>query len=376
MVIDVFLPSTIYGGPTTVAMIQARELVRRGHDVTIACSNVQSLVPRAHMNILDADIDGVHVRYFRTWIIVPRFSALVSPSLKHWLRSRIAEFDLVHIHFARDWIPITAALETMRHERALILQTHGMLGRRTGMRRILDWVVVRSILSRATRVLALQEIEKKNVLSIAPDAMVTILPNGIAKGKLGKRWNIETLEKKVVLFLARLHPRKKVLDLIEAVSILHESGTKVCLRIVGPDEGDLAAAKESVRYYGLEHFISFAGQATADEVIEYLVSASVYVLPAVDEPFPMTVLEALAAGVPTIVTEGIHIKELLMERGAAVVVRPGGVHIANAIRMILENEDYASRLSAAGTQLMESELTIENVVTRLEEIYSNAIEHE
>jgi glycosyltransferase involved in cell wall biosynthesis len=106
-----------------------------------------------------------------------------------------------------------------------------------------------------------------------------------------------------------------------------------------------------------------------EQVIQEFIKASTYVLPSVDEPFPMTVLEAMALGVPTIVTEGIHIRDLLERSKAAMVVPANPESIAVGELEIFANPGVATQLSENGRRLIANELTIDRVITRLERIY-------
>src|SRR5262245_48430365 len=150
--ITMFLPSRIYGGPATVALNQARELVKRGHQVTVVTSDVLTMRPRQHMTAGETELDGVRVKYFPTWIVMPRFPPLVSFKLLKWLKHSIKDYDVVHIHFARDWIPVAVAREAIRQEVRVFLQPHGMLGRTDGIRKTLDRLLIGRLLERATAV--------------------------------------------------------------------------------------------------------------------------------------------------------------------------------------------------------------------------------
>lgn len=367
--ITVFYPSHIYGGPATVALNQARELVRRGHDVTVVTSDVLTLHPRQHIAAREAEMDGVCIKYFPTWIFLPRFSALISFELWKWLKQSIKNYDVVHVHFARDWIPVAVAREAIRQTVRVFLQPHGMLGRTDGFRKYLDMLIIGRLLNHATAVLPLQETEERIIASTAPHAKSLILPNGVNIQSTDKRWNVDALSRRTVLFLARLHPRKRVISLIEAAKLLKETGRGIRFRIVGPDEGDLLRAQQCVKEYGLENSVEFIGPLAHEQVIQEFIKASIYILPSVDEPFPMTVLEAMALGVPTIVTEGIHIRDLLERSKAAMVVPANPESIAVGVLEIFANPGVATQLSENGRRLIANELTIDRVVTRLERIY-------
>lgn len=141
-----------------------------------------------------------------------------------------------------------------------------------------------------------------------------------------------------------------------------------------PDEGDLLRAQQRVQEYGLQNIVEFVGTLPPDKVIYEFINASIYALPSVDEPFPMTMLEAMALGVPTIVTEENHVRQLLERHQAAKVVSPNPQSIAAGIEELFTKSDLALQLSENGRRLMENELTIDKVVTRLESIYQGARE--
>ena len=355
-----------------MALNQARELVKRGHEVTIVTSDVLTMNPRQHVAARETEMDGVRVKYFPTWIVMPRSPALMSFELWKWLKQSIEDYDVIHVHFARDWIPVAVARESIRQGVRVFLQPHGMLGHTDGIRKTLDSLLIGRLLEHATGVLVLQETERRTIALISPNANTIIVPNGVTMQYSGRLWNADALSRKTVLFLARLHPRKRVMSVIEAARLLMESGHRIRFRIVGPDEGDLSRAQRRVREYSLENSVGFLGPLAHDQVAMEFVNASLYVLPSVDEPFPMTVLEAMALGVPTIVTEGIHIRELLERHHAALVVPPNPQSIAAGIVELFAKPDLATLLSENGGRLMANELTIDKVVTRLESIYQGA----
>ena len=370
--ITVFLPSRIYGGPVTVAMNQARELVSRGHEVTVITSDVLTLYPRQHVTARETEMDGVRVKYFPTWIVMPRFPALISFELWRWLKQSIKNYDVVHVHLARDWIPLVVAREAIRQGVRVFLQPHGMLGRTDGIRKTLDKLLIGRVLERATGVLPLQETEQRNIASISQPAKTIIVPNGVTMQSAGRMWNVDELNKRTVLFLGRLHPHKRVMFVIEAARLLMECGHKMKFRIVGPDEGDLSRAQQRVKEYSLENSVEFVGPLAHDQVAEEFLNASLYVLPSVDESFGMTLLEAMSLGVPAIVTNGIQIRELLERRRAAMVVSPNPESLAAGIIKLFDKPDLAAQFSENGRRLVAKELTIDKVVTRLETIYQGA----
>jgi len=234
----------------------------------------------------------------------------------------------------------------------------------------LDSFWTRRILTQAAGVLALQATELRNIKNIAPAAKALVLSNGVRVPKDSVQWDPETLRRRRVLFLARLHPRKRVMDVLEAIRVLHSRGYSVSLRVVGPDEGDLPKARAFASAHGIANIIEFVGAVSPSQVQSEYLNASVYVLPSIDEPFPMTILEAMAIGVPTIVTESIHIRGMLERHGASRVVKQGPDEIASAVMEVLTDTRLAISLSENGKHLINTRLSIGQIVNSLEAIYT------
>jgi glycosyltransferase involved in cell wall biosynthesis len=176
----------------------------------------------------------------------------------------------------------------------------------------------------------------------------------------------------VVLFLARLHPRKRVLVFVEMARILRDQGVTARYRIVGSDGGDLVAAQRLVRQYDLQDRVAFVGSLQGEAVLQEYLSSAVYVLPAVNEPWGRTIFEALGMGVPTVVTDTCFVAPMLEENGAALVSAPEPEALAASVRTILREPKLAQRLSSAGRRIVRAQLTPDQVAKRLESYYSNA----
>jgi glycosyltransferase involved in cell wall biosynthesis len=150
------------------------------------------------------------------------------------------------------------------------------------------------------------------------------------------------------LFLARLHPRKRVLAFLEMARILRSRGVAAHYRIVGPDGGDLARAQRLVRTYGMQDEVIFVGKIQGEAIIREYLGSSVYVLPAVNEPFAMTILEALSLGVPTVVTSACYNAAMLEENGAALVSSPEPQMLANSVERVHRGQTAADPRGAYG----------------------------
>lgn len=349
-----------FGGPVAVAVGHARELARRGHEVDLIAG---------WDGTATLDIPGVAVRLFPIRRLAPGLGGLTSPALLAWLRANASAFDVVHVHMGRDLITLPAAVLALSRQARVHLQTHGMVmpdGRwRAG---VLDWVLTRRALRGASTVFVLTDAEQAGIQTVArrKTRRVEQIPNGVAvhDSKAQRRTDPPT-----VLFLARLHERKRVLAFAAAARILIERGADAVFRVVGPDEGDLAELMSYKAAHTLDR-LEYAGAVAPGGALEELAAATIYVLPSFGEVFPMTVLEAFAAGTPVILSRDCAIAAELDRRGAAELTTGDPDDIARAIGNLLGSEAARSELVASANEALADWLAIDAVADRLEEAYA------
>jgi glycosyltransferase involved in cell wall biosynthesis len=353
-----------YGGPLAVLVAQCRELAARGHQVEVFAG---------WDGVATLEIPGVTVHLFRVVRAVPMgFSGLVSPALFRAMTSRAQQFDVVHVHLSRDLIAAPTVLATLlrkRHPR-VYLQTHGMIKPDARPKaRVFD-LAIRPILRRSTSVFALTAADAERVAEVARGGVSIVeLPNGVpAQDDLPAP--AHRSEVPDVLFLARLQPRKRVQLFAEAAAILLAEGLTARFSVVGPDEGDLAELRRFIDSRGLAGSIVYEGAIPPGTAPARLRAADVYVLPSLNEPFPMTVLEAMSVGVPTVVSATCLIADRLREHDAVVLFDGGAPELATAIRGLLVNPDARQALGERARRVVEEHFSVGAVVDTLEHYYS------
>jgi glycosyltransferase involved in cell wall biosynthesis len=173
-----------------------------------------------------------------------------------------------------------------------------------------------------------------------------------------------------VLFLARLHPRKRVLTFAAVAEALLDEGIGATFSIVGGDDGDLAALRSALDARpDLGDRLRYEGALPHEAALARLARASVYVLPSVDEPYPMTVLEAMARGVATVCTDSCGLAERLVELDAAEVVAADEQSLADRLRRLLTDPVLLSERGAAARKAAAEFFSIAAVVDRVEHAY-------
>ena len=180
------------------------------------------------------------------------------------------------------------------------------------------------------------------------------------------------------LFLARLHPRKRALVFVDAAAALLSTGLQASFTLVGPDEGDGAAVSSAIAEYAARHprradALRWTGPLAPEEIAARMAAAYAYVLPSVDEPFPMTVLEAMAAGKPVIVTDSNGLAGAVRDYGAGIVV-PGdsAQALVEAMQRLVSEPTLAERMGRHALAAVREKLSIDAVADILEGRYRAA----
>jgi len=351
-----------FGGPVAVAVAQAVELARQGHDVEILAGWDGDATLEA---------PGVTVRLFPVKRVAPAgFSGLVAPAMMNYLRANWRTFDAFHIHLARDLITLPAATFLSSTRTAtVVIQSHGMIVEDGRLKaRLLDAIAVRRVLRRAVAVIAYPGVDGRELESVARGPVaIEHLVNGVTEAVR----HAESARSNEVLFMARLHPRKRVLAFAEMARLLVAAGdVTTTFSVVGPDEGDLPALKAFIADHGLGDQMRYEGALPYSAVRERLQKATVYVLPSVDEPFPVTVLDAMAVGTACVITDTCGIAPYFLMHNAGHVTDGAPESLADTVRQLTTDELNRKHVVANADELIKNIFSIDAVARKLVGIYA------
>lgn len=352
-----------FGGPLKVALNQAEELRGRGHSVTIAAAWRGTGRPPSHLQ-------GTPARLFPARQLLPvGFSGLHGRGMLRWLASNVRAFDVVHVHAGRDLVSVQAMTVAGRAKVPYVTQTHGMVGIDDRLSaRLLDRAATRTLLRRATCRLTLTTAEEAQLSHVVPGATVRRILNGVAPGDPCQRPSGPP----EVLFCARLHARKRPRHFIAMADLLRPRVPEATFALVGPDEGEVLRVQQDITARGLSDVVTYEGALPYEAVPDRMRRAAVYVLPSVDEPFPMSLLEALSLGIPSVITDTCGIASVLAERRAALVTDGTPEQLADAVESLLLNPALAEAVSSAAVTAIAEVFSIQAVVNDLEEVYCAA----
>jgi len=299
-----------------------------------------------------------------------RDAARALSALRQFIALAARERDLVvHVHAAGDrgfWREALFAALALVARGALILHLHGgsfeRLGDRAGP---LGRRVIRFLLERAACIVVPCESLGAWVGTLTPMAQVVHVPYPAVRAEVpqeGRRPNL-------VLYLSRLDAANGVLDVLEAVAGLREAVPDV--RLVCAGEGERTALIGHAERLGIADAVHFTGWVGPSSKRALLETAAVFALPSYDDGLPMNLLEAMAAGVPAIVSPVGGAPEVVADGVTGFLAAPGDVAtLQRLLRRLLLDRALGARIGAAGRESVLLRCAPERVLARLETLYA------
>ncbi|MEU2759042.1 glycosyltransferase [Streptomyces sp. NPDC007094] len=377
-VVTLHTPDHAFGGPTRVAFNLSKVQRAHGDD-----ARVMALGDGFPDGELPARVEGVPVHLFQARHLLPMFevSGITSAALLNTARRMMRGADLVHVHLMRDLVTLPAALLALATRTPLVVQTHGMIDpTEKRVAQLTDLLGVRRVLRGADAVLHLTEMERLDVNAVAAPVPLTRtvrLVNGVRPQE--RKPAREPGRPPTVLYLARIQERKRPEDFVAAMPHVLARHPDARFVLAGPDTGALAGTLALARELGVAQSLHHVGPLEHDEVLAADREADVYVLPAIEEPFPVSVLEAMSVGTPVVITRTCGQAPDVAGAGSGRVIdsRVGedaanARKVADAILELLEPE-AAEQAGKAAWELVNEQFTIEAVTATLRRTYEDVV---
>lgn len=356
------------GGVFEVVLRHAEELMRRPN------LSLRILGLSDHHMFDDlAPINGVALSAHRP---LP-YCMGISPGFSSALNSRRAQ--IVHLHGLWTYPSWVASRVSKSESQRLVITPHGMLdswalARRKLAKRALMAVFQRGALAGARCIHALNADEASSIRSLGIETPIAIIPNGVRLPAFRPNASSkEALEgKKTLLFLGRLHEKKGLMQLIEALDLVRRNRPEVFeqwhCRVVGPGEKNyLRQLQDRVEELDLSDLITIDGPLYGSEKAEALFSSSAFILPSLSEGQPIAVLEAWAHSLPAFITAECNLPEGFT-MGAAIKIGISAQEIAQSLEFYLLDPEL-SRYGVRGRALVESHFGWQSIGDQLLMLY-------
>lgn len=311
---------------------------------------------------------------------IPDGVGLVGPEVE-WDRA-LREAGAVHIHGLWQGQTRIGGPSARRAGVPYVVAAHGMaepwaMRHKRLKKRIYTALIEGPVLRRAGCLHALSRPEVGHLRALAPNAPVCFVPNGVAlepladlpsRGELEAEYP-ELAGKFVLLFFSRIHVKKGLDLLADALGRMMPERDDIHLLLAGKDDGALGPFRARMEAAGLGGRMTWIGHVSGDQARKAWGAADAFLLPSHSEGFSMSVLEALACRKPSLITTACHFPELGTADGA-VVVPPTSADVERGLRELLERSpEQRAAMAGRGYDLVASEYTWDRQAERLASVY-------
>jgi glycosyltransferase involved in cell wall biosynthesis len=256
------------------------------------------------------------------------------------------EYDLCHAFFG---IPCGAIAYQFRNKIPYIVSLRGSdvpgFNKRFSLQYVFLTPTIKKIWRTARAVVANSEGLKELALNSSPDQEIDIIYNGIDISEFEPCFEIHDVLK--VLCVSRLIERKGIRFLIEAIGMLKDDKIELVLVGEGNQEEEL---KQLAKDLGVADGVEFRGYVDHDSISDIYKNSDVFVLPSLNEGMSNALLEAMASGLPVIVTDTGGTSELI-DRNGIVVPKGDSNAIAQAVCELMDDPEVRRRMGMKSREI-------------------------
>ncbi|PIR58677.1 MAG: hypothetical protein COU69_04585 [Candidatus Pacebacteria bacterium CG10_big_fil_rev_8_21_14_0_10_56_10] len=371
-------PAMAYGGPAKVVYDLSRDLARR-HHLTIYTTDVWDERRRIRPGERLASATGFEVEYFANWWNRPafRWRLFTGWGMVGRFIHRHRAFALVHVHDVYILPQLVLVLAALLLEKPVVVSAHGVLDpvrsrRRSWLKAGLFRLVAQPLLRQVNCLVATSAQEAADLRRLGFDR-VAIVANGVApptarpSRRFGRLFRPSRRGRDLkVVYIGKLHPQKGLPELVSALAQLERP---VTLILAGPDDGAQPRLENLINRYRLTN-VKLVGTVNESEKQELLTGCDVFVYPSLAEGFSISILEALQAGRPVLITNGCNFPQVA-KAGAGIIVstRRLAPRLAAALDYLARHPRRRRAMGKRARQLFNRHYTISTMAESLEELY-------
>lgn len=279
--------------------------------------------------------------------------------------------DLVDIHTAsgKDFLKHSVILIAAKLVgRPVILRIHGgdFMGSFNRYGHFGKWFI-RIILRRSDRVVVLSDGWRRVLETIEPKSRVKVIPNSIDCSHFRKLSYEHRSDALGILLMGNICKQKGHFDLLEAAAILVNKYPQIKIFFAGTDRdaGASAALSNRAAELGISRMIHFLGPIFGKERDQIFTESAIFVLPSHAENMPLSVMEAMAVGLPVVATNVGAIPEMIEDGITGRLVPPGNpARLAEAIAVLLEDTKFRRALGKRAQQMASQSWDKDVIATR------------
>lgn len=357
------------GGPARSVPAQCAALQDAGADVTLL-THQRAGAPMT-----------ISAPRFRLETVAPRARTREFPT-REWraaLERLVPRSDVVQLNSVWNPAITLAARACQRHRVPYVVSPRGMLQtravRHNGPLKAAYWLVAeRATLAGASRMMLFNEGEAADSRLLPRGVPVTFIPNGIEptlttgvpRGKFRAERGLAG--RPLVLFAGRIHWTKDLPLQARAIARLAQRLPDVAWVVAGPDDGDQAKLETQIQRLGIARNAVLTGALGRSDLLAAMADADAFLLTSLHEAHSVAMNEALALGVPQVLTESVRFTAV-EDHGAGVVVPADAARIADALHAILTDASRAAKMREGAGRLVRERLEWPRVAEETLKVY-------
>lgn len=351
-IVPSYKPAYVYGGTIESVARLCEGTANVGVDVKVFTTTANGTSELDVTPGKEYTVDGVKVIYFKRIFKDPYY---ISPALWRQLYRECKSYDVVHLHSWWNMIVIIAAFICKTKKVKMVFSPRGMLSNyilqhsNTGLKKIIDMAGGKKLL-KATRFHATSDDEYAECKNFIQDWTGFTIPNIVRLPpiEISKTPNPFF----TIVFLSRLHPKKGIELLMEAISKFPE---KLLLKIAGSgDKNYIEKLKQYAQKLGIHETTEWLGWQDRNQKFDVLMHADLFALTSYNENFGNVVVESLYTATPVLISKevGLHsfveehdlgwvcstdTNDINLKLTAAMNNKAKNLHVATAAPLLVKN---------------------------------------
>ncbi len=369
------------GGPTQVVLNLVKALRDSGVDAEIVTTNHNGSTPLDVPLYKKVEYEQIPI-WFLPYFSPPMKEFIFSTALTQWLWQNIRNYDIIDNHYLFSYAPTCAAALARWHNIPYTVRIQGQLTpwaltQGKLKKQLYSKLIERHNLNNAAAIHCTSTMEAEDVRRFGITTPNVILPLGVeqfreipqAKSKLHSLYGIRE-QTPVVLFLSRLRHNKRPDLLIRSLSRIAAFKTDFHLILAGDGEPEYINYLEKLVTSLNLNRVSFAGFVTGDIKHILLQGADLFVLPSLSENFGIAVAEAMAAGLPVIVTKAVQIASEIIANKAGIAVTGDIDSLVESISQLLASPQLRQELGQNGKNWAQNRFVWNAIASNLASTYA------
>ncbi|NLH39965.1 MAG: glycosyltransferase [Elusimicrobia bacterium] len=328
------------------------------------------------------------VEYFREDL--PRS---VMPSFSSKLLKRIMEesknYDLIHLNGIFDSYAIFTFFinkpYVLSPRGTFMIDAYNKIFIKKIKKNIFINIIGRRIVKKAKNIHLLTNMEKKDFLSFFPkyENKIKVIPNGLNLNNFNTSIVSENLikkfpaikNKKLILYLSRINWKKGLDLLFPAFTKLVKENSDYHLLMAGDDDGDdyTLKMKNLVKELGILDSVTFTGLLVGEDKIEAFKRAEIFVLPSYSENFGVAIIEAMAWGVPIVISNKVGVYDDVEKNKAGIIVETNIESVYYGMKTLLENNNLRIEISKNAQKMVKEYYDIDKVTDNMIKMYEEVL---